>query len=60
MSLLSPSLHNQLGLRRVLIPAQLLPRFMLLAQSNSDNNVETCGILAGSLVRFPCTNFDSV
>ncbi|XP_059468556.1 STAM-binding protein [Neocloeon triangulifer] len=49
LSLLSPSLHNQLGLRKVIIPSKLLSQFMSLAQKNTDQNIETCGILAGSL-----------
>ncbi|XP_065351870.1 STAM-binding protein [Cloeon dipterum] len=51
LSLLSPSLHNQLGLRKVIIPSKLMPKFMSLAQKNTDQNTETCGILAGSMVK---------
>lgn len=37
-------------LRPVVIPAQLLSSFLILAQKNTDKNIETCGILAGRLV----------
>ena len=39
------------GLRMVVVPASLLSEFVILAHSNTQNNVETCGILAGKLVR---------
>lgn len=39
------------GLRIVVVPASLLSEFVILAHSNTQNNVETCGILAGKLVR---------
>ncbi|XP_026688365.1 STAM-binding protein-like A [Diaphorina citri] len=38
-------------LRPVVIPAALLSSFLVLAQRNTDMNVETCGILAGRLIR---------
>ncbi|XP_026686846.1 STAM-binding protein-like, partial [Diaphorina citri] len=38
-------------LRPVVIPAALLSSFLVLAQRNTDMNVETCGILAGRLVQ---------
>uniref|UniRef100_A0A8D8YDL9 STAM-binding protein-like A n=1 Tax=Cacopsylla melanoneura TaxID=428564 RepID=A0A8D8YDL9_9HEMI len=37
-------------LRPVVVPAQLMSSFLVLAQRNTDRNVETCGILAGGLV----------
>uniref|UniRef100_A0A2A4JEZ5 MPN domain-containing protein n=1 Tax=Heliothis virescens TaxID=7102 RepID=A0A2A4JEZ5_HELVI len=39
------------GLRGVLVPAALLPRFLRLAAANTARNIETCGILAGILER---------
>ncbi|KAL1459228.1 hypothetical protein WDU94_011234 [Cyamophila willieti] len=38
-------------LRPVVVPAQLMSSFLVLAQRNTDKNVETCGILAGRLVQ---------
>ena len=38
-------------MREVVIPSMLMSRFLELAQSNTNRNVETCGILAGSLER---------
>lgn len=38
------------GLKKVVVPASLLNEFIILAHSNTDNNIETCGILAGNLV----------
>jgi len=37
------------GLKKVVVPASLLNEFIILAHSNTDNNIETCGILAGNL-----------
>ncbi|KAK4004809.1 hypothetical protein OUZ56_006533 [Daphnia magna] len=37
------------GLRTVVLPASVLDEFVSLANSNTKNNVETCGILAGKL-----------
>jgi hypothetical protein len=51
-SLLSPSNHSKMGLRDVIVPSKLMGKFMSLAQQNTDLNVETCGILAGTLVSF--------
>lgn len=36
-------------LRTVVVPLVLMEKFLLLAQANTKNNVETCGILAGKL-----------
>lgn len=36
-------------LRTVVVPSILMGKFLSLAQSNTKNNVETCGILAGKL-----------
>lgn len=36
-------------LRTVVIPSVLMEKFLSLAQTNTKNNVETCGILAGKL-----------
>ncbi|XP_069680632.1 STAM-binding protein [Periplaneta americana] len=48
-SLLSPSIHSKVGLRDVVIPSRLMGKFMNLAQRNTNQNIETCGILAGTL-----------
>ncbi|KAL1492163.1 hypothetical protein ABEB36_012649 [Hypothenemus hampei] len=36
-------------LRAVLVPSKVMPWFENLAQSNTNKNIETCGILAGKL-----------
>ena len=38
------------GLRKVIIPTDLVGKFLSLASSNTRKNLETCGILAGKLV----------
>lgn len=38
------------GLRGVVVPEELMSKFMALAESNTLRNVETCGVLAGRLV----------
>lgn len=48
-SLLSPSNHSKIGLRDVVVPSRLMGKFMNLAQQNTNQNIETCGILAGTL-----------
>ena len=40
------------GLRTVVVPEELLAKFMSLADSNTSKNIETCGVLAGKLVSF--------
>lgn len=37
------------GLRSVIVPSELMDKFLSLAQPNTTRNVETCGILAGRL-----------
>ncbi|CAL4151064.1 unnamed protein product, partial [Meganyctiphanes norvegica] len=37
------------GLRSVMVPTELMGKFLALAQPNTSRNVETCGILAGKL-----------
>ncbi|PSK54020.1 AMSH-like protease sst2 [Elsinoe australis] len=37
-------------LRPLFIPTELRPRFLSLASANTRNNLETCGILCGSLI----------
>ncbi|XP_017296239.1 AMSH-like protease isoform X2 [Kryptolebias marmoratus] len=37
------------GLRRVVIPRDLMYRFLLLADSNTTRGIETCGVLCGRL-----------
>lgn len=49
-SLLSPSIHSRIGLRNVIVPSRLMGKFMNLAQRNTNQNIETCGILAGTIV----------
>ncbi|XP_013396532.1 STAM-binding protein-like [Lingula anatina] len=41
--------HNAHGLKDVICPADLMPKFLHLATANTARNVETCGILAGKL-----------
>ncbi|XP_054261603.1 STAM-binding protein-like isoform X2 [Macrosteles quadrilineatus] len=48
-SLLSSTLSNKLGLRTVVVPHILHAKFIMLAQKKTENNIETCGILAGRL-----------
>ncbi|XP_065224482.1 STAM-binding protein-like A [Planococcus citri] len=36
-------------LKTVVIPSRLMQTFLVLAQKNTNNNVETCGILAGRM-----------
>lgn len=43
---------NPYNLRQIIIPGNLTKRFLEQAQSNTLNNIETCGILAGKLVIF--------
>nr|CAD7428598.1 unnamed protein product [Timema monikensis] len=45
INLLTPSLRD------VTVPRRLIERFKNLAQRNTDDNIETCGILAGKLSR---------
>ena len=37
------------GLRTVRVPTMLMAKFLSLAEPNTASNVETCGILAGTL-----------
>lgn len=46
-SLLSLSTQSHHGLRIVVVPSQLVERFLVLAHASTLKNVETCGILAG-------------
>lgn len=39
------------GLRQVIVPSDLMRKFMVLAEHNTLRNIETCGILAGKMVR---------
>ena len=41
---------NKHGLRDIIVPEELLAKFLRLAQTNSRSNMETCGILCGQLV----------
>lgn len=47
----SNSKLKSIGMREVVIPSMLMGRFLDLAQPNTNRNIETCGILAGSLER---------
>ena len=40
------------GLRTIIVPEELLSRFISLSDSNTMKNIETCGVLAGRLVSF--------
>lgn len=42
------------GLRHVVVPGKLCPRFLQLASANTARGVETCGILCGKLVKDKC------
>ena len=47
------------GTRPVLVPSDTVSRFKTVASANTRRNIETCGILAGKLVRYIyCTYFD--
>ncbi|CAF2335272.1 unnamed protein product [Rotaria sp. Silwood2] len=39
---------NMTSLRRIAIPCDITPKFLQVAQRNTDRKIETCGILAGS------------
>ncbi|XP_066939921.1 STAM-binding protein-like isoform X3 [Macrobrachium rosenbergii] len=39
------------GLREVVVPVELMSKFMNLAQANTLRNIETCGVLAGRLAQ---------
>ena len=43
---------NLHGLRDVVVPTELMLKFLNLALPNTNRNVETCGILCGKLVTF--------
>ncbi|CAH1794696.1 unnamed protein product [Owenia fusiformis] len=43
------STSNKHGLRSVIVPQELMVKFLNIARSNTDRNIETCGILAGKL-----------
>ncbi|XP_066303861.1 STAM-binding protein-like [Branchiostoma lanceolatum] len=40
---------NKYGLRQVVVPQEIMLKFLNLAQPNTVKNIETCGILAGKL-----------
>ena len=40
------------GTRPVLVPSDTVSRFKTIASTNTRRNIETCGILAGKLVRY--------
>lgn len=42
--------ENRYGLRTILSPSELPAKFMKIAQSNTDKNIETCGVLFGKVV----------
>lgn len=42
---------HKFGLRQMLMPSKMMTEFLKLSHTNTVNNKETCGILAGSLVR---------
>mgnify|MGYP005985210123 FL=1 len=41
---------ESVALRRVIVPSKVMIQFQTMAQRNTMNNIETCGILAGKLV----------
>lgn len=43
------SSDNAYGLRTVMVPKQLMDKFLKIAESNTLANIETCGILAGKI-----------
>ena len=43
---------GDLEMKTVYIPAELIDKFLILAQSNTSQSVETCGILCGKLVNY--------
>lgn len=44
----SPTFYSS-GLRKILVPMSLIPKFLELAKTNTEKNIETCGLLAGTL-----------
>ena len=46
------------GLRKLIVPHMLLAKFMSIAERNTSNNIETCGVLTGKLAqnRFQITH----
>ncbi|XP_053604195.1 STAM-binding protein-like A [Plodia interpunctella] len=46
-----PPLSASQSVRTVVVPSVLLSRFLTLAASNTKQNIETCGVLAGRLER---------
>ncbi|KAK4328152.1 hypothetical protein Pmani_001427 [Petrolisthes manimaculis] len=52
VSLLSATIGGKSGgLREVVVPVELMSKFMALAQANTLRNIETCGVLAGKLAQ---------
>lgn len=47
---------NNYNLRTIMVPGDLTQKFLEKADSNTKRNIETCGILAGKLVRKSPTN----
>ncbi|KAG0632791.1 hypothetical protein HOY80DRAFT_733244 [Tuber brumale] len=45
------TLENGTPLRTIFLPATLRQQFLLMAEPNTNRNLETCGILCGTLVR---------
>uniref|UniRef100_A0A674N1Q9 STAM binding protein like 1 n=1 Tax=Takifugu rubripes TaxID=31033 RepID=A0A674N1Q9_TAKRU len=41
--------HRGEGLRRVVLPRELMSQFLMLASSNTSQGIETCGVLCGRL-----------
>ncbi|RZB41167.1 STAM-binding protein-like, partial [Asbolus verrucosus] len=39
------------GLRAVIVPSKVMVQFQSMAQKNTINNIETCGVLAGKLAK---------
>lgn len=50
-SLMSPMFNaTKYLLRTVIVPGRLMQKFLSLAFRNTEQNIETCGILSGKLV----------
>ncbi|EEB13115.1 predicted protein [Pediculus humanus corporis] len=50
-TLLRPLSQINVALRHMMVPAKLMSKFLILSMMNTEQNKETCGILAGRLER---------
>lgn len=44
--------ENKYGLKDVVVPRDIVIKFLSIAEPNTCRNVETCGILSGKMVSF--------